>query len=119
MDTIARAAHHIDCGKRREKIEWLNYWWSSADADAPKRYLLIGDSISRQYRGKLETISGVPVDYIGTSSFVLDERFLKEIEAFFDLGGGKNVLGNTGTDRGTWDFGRWGNFIEGEFLSDI
>ncbi|MCX4320778.1 MAG: hypothetical protein OSJ44_13830, partial [Lachnospiraceae bacterium] len=65
----------------------LNYWWAKADRECTGRYLLIGDSVSRGYRGSLEKVLGMPVDYIGTSSLILDELFLHEIESFFDWGG--------------------------------
>lgn len=71
----------------REDIEWLNFWWARANKNSIRRYLLIGDSISRRYRDALEKELDMPVDYLGTSSLLLDELFLKEIEGFFNWGG--------------------------------
>lgn len=92
-EKILRINHSVDFSRMREKAEWLNYWWSDEQEDVPKRYLLIGDSICRAYRGAVEKISGVPVDYIGTSSILPDERFLKQIEAFFDCSDACSVRG--------------------------
>ena len=36
----------------REKIEWLNYWIEDADKDK-ERIILIGDSVTRDLRKKL------------------------------------------------------------------
>ena len=39
---------------KREYYEWCNFWWENApDTDSP-RILLIGDSITNQYRGTVQ-----------------------------------------------------------------
>ena len=87
---LKRVQHSYITRSIREEIEWLNYWWANADKECTERYLLIGDSVSRGYRGSLEKISGIPVDYIGTSSLILDELFLREIDIFL-IGGGVDM----------------------------
>lgn len=84
---LERVHHSYMLKHIREETEWLNFWWAKANKDYTERYLLIGDSVSRKYRGDLERVLGMPVDYLGTSSLIFDELFIQEIEGFFNWGG--------------------------------
>lgn len=75
----------FDYSPYRETIEWGNYWWDKANEKRDDRILLIGDSTSREYRSTLAEYTGRPVDFIGSSSAVTDELFLKELELFFSV----------------------------------
>lgn len=70
---------------RREKIEWVNYWWENANDNKKERWLLMGDSVMRQIRGSLNVIAGeqIAIDYFGSSTYVDDELLNKEIKDFF------------------------------------
>ena len=94
---VERVSSNINKIKYREKVEWVNYWYSNSlynENHLQKRILMIGDSLSRQYRTNLEEITGIPVDFIGVSSLVFDELFLKSIENFFELNPRKYLLIN-------------------------
>ena len=72
--------------KKREKIEWLNYWIEDADQEK-ERILLIGDSVTRQYRkclNSLLSIEGYVCDIIATSRAAMDEILEKELKFFFE-----------------------------------
>lgn len=71
--------------KIREEIEWTNYWLDNRYNNIQKHILLIGDSTSREIRSTLARISETPVDFIGSSSHVLDELLLNQIEFFFEM----------------------------------
>lgn len=69
----------------REKIEWFNYWIEDANQEK-KRILLIGDSVTRQYRKILNNVvatEGYVCDLIATSHSILDEVLEKELKFFF------------------------------------
>lgn len=73
--------------KYRENIEWVNYWWEEANKDR-KRVLLIGDSVTRQFRGNFSKLllekCGMVADLFASSASVQDVLLLKEIKNFFD-----------------------------------
>lgn len=88
MDKIIRVESKYRKRKIREKIEWANYWMDK-DHDKldtkNKRILLVGDSTSREIRSTLTRVAKMPVDFIGSSSHVLDELLLRQIEFFFEF----------------------------------
>ncbi len=67
----------------REYIEWLNFWFDYANKTRNDRVLLIGDSISRQYRGELGRISEMPIDFFATSASITEDIFWKQLDHFF------------------------------------
>lgn len=72
--------------KYREEIEWTNTWVSKANQKIQETsILLIGDSLSREFRSTLEKQTGWIVDYIGVSSLVSDVQTLKIIDTFFSI----------------------------------
>lgn len=73
----------FDSYSAREEIEWSNFWWDSADKEAEKRYLLIGDSTIRMVRHALADTLKCPVDMIGSSSNIDDILFVSQVDAFF------------------------------------
>lgn len=71
----------------REYIEWVNFWWESANKES-KRILLIGDSVTRGYRSKLNKILlayGYVVDLFAVSMSITDELFMKMLNSFFSV----------------------------------
>ena len=70
----------------REKIEWLNYWIEDADKDK-ERIILIGDSVTRDLRKKLNLYmkASYSVDLIAMSYGIMDEMVLEELRHYFDL----------------------------------
>ena len=73
----------FDSYSPREDIEWSNFWWDSANKEADKRYLLIGDSTIRMVRHTLADTIKLPVDMIGSSSNLDDILFVAQVDAFF------------------------------------
>ncbi len=69
----------------REKIEWINYWWSEADRQMD-RVLLIGDSVTRSLRKCLENqlIRQYAVDLFASSFSITDPLFWKHLAFFMD-----------------------------------
>lgn len=72
--------------KYRERIEWLNYWIEDANKDK-KRILLIGDSVTREMRKKLNFYLNdlYAVDLLAMSYSIIDEVLFKEIKHFFEI----------------------------------
>lgn len=72
---------------KRERIEWVNYWWEDANDMSKKRWCILGDSVMRQILGTLNSMLGnqIAVDYFGSSSYIDDPLFLKEIRDFFSV----------------------------------
>lgn len=68
----------------REKIEWLNYWIEEANQDR-KRIILIGDSVTRETRKKLNSFMKrkYVVDLMAMSYGILDNKAFEEIQHFF------------------------------------
>lgn len=71
--------------ENRERIEFLNFWFSNGNSERNDRILLIGDSVSREYRGSLEKVTRCPVDFFATSTAMSDDLFWKELEFFFSI----------------------------------
>ena len=72
---------------QRETIEWLNYWIEEANSEK-KRILLIGDSVTRQYRKTLNDISrsrGYVVDIVATSYGMTDPLLFEELSHFINV----------------------------------
>ena len=68
-----------------ESVEWLNYWFDYGNQSREDRILLIGDSVSREYRSSLGKLIGKPIDFFATSSSINDELFWKELDMFFSI----------------------------------
>lgn len=70
--------------KKREDIEWLNYWIENADS-YKKRILLLGDSVTREIRKKMQFYlkREYAVDLIAMSYCILDCMALEEIKHYF------------------------------------
>ena len=59
--------------KDRAEIAWSNTWVEHAPDLSRKRFLIIGDSVPRDYRGSLaKFLPGYSVDFIGSSSIFED-----------------------------------------------
>lgn len=73
----------MDIGKR-EDIEWLNYWIEDASTDK-KRIILLGDSVTRELRKKLQFYMrrDYAVDLIAMSYCILDDMVLEEVGHYF------------------------------------
>jgi len=90
----------------REKIEWFNYWIEDAN-QGKKRILLIGDSVTRQYRKILNNViatEGYVCDLIATSHSILDEVLEKELKFFFKTFSYpyKYIVFHLGAHHGYW-----------------
>lgn len=90
----------------RERIEWLNYWIEDADK-RKKRILLIGDSVTRQYRKILNTLvtsQGYVVDVLAMSYNLLDEAIEVEIEHYLKtiIYKYKYIIFQLGAHHGHW-----------------
>lgn len=90
----------------REKIEWFNYWIEDANQEK-ERILLIGDSITRQYRKTLNSIlsvEGYVCDIVAMSHSIADEILEKELKYFFDMFdySYKYIIFHLGAHHGYW-----------------
>ncbi|NUP98464.1 MAG: SGNH/GDSL hydrolase family protein [Armatimonadetes bacterium] len=65
----------------RENIEWANFWFENTNDQKLPRVLLLGDSITWQYRPLVaERLKGIAnVDALATSKAISDPAFLKEV----------------------------------------
>lgn len=72
----------------RETIEWQNIWWESANDASIKRIALLGDSVTRGYRSRLnEKLAGkYVVDICASSSQITDSLLWREYRFFLDCG---------------------------------
>ncbi len=72
--------------EKREFIEWSNTWYEDAANCNCKRFLLVGDSVARQYRSTISRCFNnqqIAVDFFGTSSvFFNGSLFWKQLENF-------------------------------------
>lgn len=66
----------------REGMEWANFWWENAPDTTLPRVLLIGDSITNQYRGEVQTLlkGKANVDMMATSANILDPQFTTAVK---------------------------------------
>ena len=65
----------------RESIEWTNGWRDDADVPKKRRWLVIGDSVAREWRGRLKELvaaSNIAVDFFASSLHIEDPAFFKE-----------------------------------------
>ncbi len=67
----------------RENSEWLNFSFDKANEKRTDRILLIGDSVSREYREPLAKLTKKPVDFFATSTNISDDKFFKSLDLFF------------------------------------
>lgn len=67
----------------RENIEWLNFWFDKGNEIRDDRILLIGDSISREYRSILSVLTNKPIDFFAGSADILDGAYWKSLDLFF------------------------------------
>ncbi len=90
--------------KWRENIEWSNIWWEKANDAKQNRIALLGDSVTRDFRGKLNRrLQGrYVVDICASSSQITDPLLWKEYKFFFDCNEWKysKVILNTGGQHG-------------------
>ena len=72
----------------REYIEWTNGWHEYADDLKKRRWLLIGDSVARDMRGRLQELvkpKEIAVDFFASSLHIEDPAFFKELQHFFSF----------------------------------
>ena len=72
----------------REHVEWTNGWHQFANRFDKRRWLLIGDSVAREYRGRLQELvndKNVAIDFFATSYRIEDPAFFKELQHFFSF----------------------------------
>lgn len=67
----------------REITEWLNFWIDGGNYTYQNRVLLIGDSVTRDYRKPLGLMTKIPIDFFGTTAALYDEMFFKQLDLFF------------------------------------
>ena len=69
----------------RERIEWTNSWWEDANAPEKDRWVIIGDSVARQFRGSIQDKVGknIALDFFGSSLQVSDVKIIDELNNFF------------------------------------
>lgn len=67
-------------------IEWTNEWWQDAEELDAKRWVLMGNSVARQFRGALQEQIGqkIKLDFYASSFHVEDNLLLKRLRHFFD-----------------------------------
>ncbi|MDE7432750.1 MAG: SGNH/GDSL hydrolase family protein [Lachnospiraceae bacterium] len=70
----------------RESIEWQNIWWEQANNPDIDRIALLGDSVTRGYRSRLNKQLGgkCVVDLCASSSQITDSLLWKEYKFFLD-----------------------------------
>lgn len=78
--------NHVKEMEWRENIEWSNMWWEKAYDAGQKRIALLGDSVTRGFRSKLNNcLEGrYVVDICASSSQITDTLLWKEYKFFFD-----------------------------------
>lgn len=72
----------------REGIEWGNTWWEKANRADTHRIAMLGDSVTRGIRGRLNELcleNDVVVDLCASSSQVTDSMTEKQISFFFEI----------------------------------
>ena len=72
----------------REFIEWTNGWHEYANDLGKRRWLLIGDSVAREYRGRLQDmvrLKNISIDFFATSLHIEDPAFFKELRHFLSF----------------------------------
>ena len=81
--------NHIKDIEQRETIEWSNTWWEKANDVKQKRIALLGDSVTRGFRSKLNNrLEGrYVVDICASSSQITDLLLWKQYKFFFECHG--------------------------------
>ena len=69
--------------ERRANTEWLNFWFDRGYEQRDDRILLMGDSVTREYRSALAQIIKRPVDFFATTASISSERFYETLDLFF------------------------------------
>ncbi|MBO5057627.1 MAG: SGNH/GDSL hydrolase family protein [Lachnospiraceae bacterium] len=72
----------------REGIEWGNTWFEKANRADMKRFAMLGDSVTRGIRGRLNELcmqNEIAVDLCASSSQVTDSMSEKQIRFFFEV----------------------------------
>lgn len=69
-----------------ENYEWCNYWWDESDNTNKQRILLIGDSITWQYREYVKSMIGniYCVDVLATSKSLDNPALICEVDHILD-----------------------------------
>lgn len=85
-------------GQVRETYEWDNIWWEHAPDTAKKRALIIGDSISCGYRGRVNALLAgeIYADGFGTSKAVDNPYFKPSLDLMIAQSGCSLMLFNSG-----------------------
>jgi len=68
--------------KKLERYEWCDFWWEETDKDDKPRVLLIGDSITRDYRSTVNELIKEKgyVDMLATSKGIDNPSLIREID---------------------------------------
>lgn len=70
--------------KNREAIEWTNTWVEKAQDTSCNRILLIGDSVTREFRSVFShLLPAYAIDFIGMSFSLEDDMLYSYMKAFF------------------------------------
>lgn len=68
---------------KRASTEWLNFWFDRGFECRDDRILLMGDSVTREYRSALFQLINRPVDFFATTASISSDRFYETLELFF------------------------------------
>ncbi|MBQ7629987.1 MAG: hypothetical protein IJS81_07215 [Selenomonadaceae bacterium] len=69
----------------REYVEWTNGWREDSNTPLKRRWLLTGDSVAREWRGRLQDMVrmiNISVDFFATSLNIDDPAFFRELRNF-------------------------------------
>lgn len=70
--------------KDRENVEWSNTWIDNAKNFGCPRILLVGDSVSREFRSSLgKLLPKYAVDFVGSSASIEDDLLYDVCDIFF------------------------------------
>ncbi len=86
MKLINKIIHYynkFDIHRDRERVEWTNTWIEDCSDKEKKHILLIGDSVTREFRGPISRMLNKSIDFIGSSSVFEDPCFYNIINCFF------------------------------------
>lgn len=74
---------------KKEQYEWIDAWQDDADRTDLPRVLLIGDSITRGYNGRVrEFLKGIAyVDFIATSYAIDNPLYVALVKKYAEAGG--------------------------------
>lgn len=73
---------------QRGDIEWTNGWRDDAGCPDKRRWLIIGDSVARDWRGRLQEMVrpiNISADFFATSLHIEDPAFFKELQHFISF----------------------------------